>query len=120
MGEQNERTVADAMDENNEQLKQIKDEIGKKYDHSKLTINRVPDETVDFLKELSYERFAGDYGMALAFLAETYKMKRNHEKQMSQTQEKVLQLQEQVQALRQEMMDEKDNGEDKPKTDTIR
>lgn len=120
MSEQNERTVADAADENNDQLKQIKDEIGKKYDTSKLTINRVPDDTIQFIKDLSYEKAGGDYGMTLALLVENYKIKDKYDHQISQTQEKVLQLQEQVQSLRQDLIDEKSSDEEESKVNTIR
>jgi len=118
MTEQNESTVADAVDRNDDQLKQIKNNVGKKYNHSKLTINRVPDETVQELKELSYEKFAGDYGMTLAFLVETYKLKEDFDKQVSVTNEKVLELQEQVQSLKQELIDMEKESDSKK--DTIR
>jgi len=119
MSEQNERTVADAADTNSEQLKQIKDEVGKKYNHQKLTINRVPDQTVEKLKELSYERFAGDYGMTLAFLVELHQLKDEFDKQVSVTNEKVMELQAQVQELQQALTEAKEDEAEESKVNTI-
>lgn len=119
MSEQNERTVADAIDENEDQIKQIKDEVGRKYNHQKLTINRVPDETVEKIKSLSYNKFAGDYGLTLAYLVEIHDLKESFDDKVSVTNQKVLELQEEVQSLKQEIIEaqEKQNNE---KVDTIR
>lgn len=119
MSEQKERTVADAVDQNNEQLKQIKDEVGKKYDHSKLTINRVPDESVEKLKQLSYDKFAGDYGLTLAYLLEINELKEDFDKQVGVTNEKVLELQQQVMQLKQ-MIEEENSTSKDGKVNTIR
>lgn len=122
MTEQNKRTVADAIDQNEEQLKQIKDEVGKKYNHSKLTINRVPDESVQKLKQLSYDKFAGDYGLTLAYLLEIHELKEEFDSKVSVTNEKVLELQNEVIQLKQllQEQDEAENEAKESKVDTIR
>jgi len=117
MSEQN-RTVADAVDQNKEQLQQIKDNVGEKYNHQKLTINRVPDESVEKLKSLAYDKFAGDYGLTLAYLLEINELKEEFDQKTAVTNQKVLELQEEVQALKQRLVEEKDSENDS-KVDTI-
>jgi len=115
MSEKNE-TVADKIDRNEEQLKQIKDKVGEQYNHSKLTINRVPDESVQKLKELSYEKFAGDYGLTLAYLLEIHELKDEFDQQLAATNQKVIEMQNELQALRQEIVEQEDDG----KVNTLR
>lgn len=117
MSEQNSKTVADAVDQNEDQIQQIKDEVGKKYNSQKLTINRVPDESVQKLKDLAYDKFAGDYGMALAYLLEINDLKDQFDQQLAATSQKVVELQSEVQSLRQELVEQEDT--DDSKVDTI-
>lgn len=114
MTEQN-QTVAD---QNQEMLKEIKDKTGQKYDHSTLKINRVPDHTIQDLKDLSYDKFAGDYGMTLAFLIETYNLKDSFDKQVETANQKIIELMEEVEALKQELQN-REESEDSKKVDTI-
>lgn len=107
-------------EQSNEQaLEQIKDEAGKKYDHSELKINRVPDQAIEDLKDLAYDKFAGDYGLTLAYLLEVHKIKQEHDSQIAQHTEKVRELQEEVQALRQEIIDSRKSKDENFKVDTI-
>jgi len=105
---------------NEEQLKQIKDKTGKKYDHSELHINRVPDHAIQDLKDLAYERFCGDYGMALAFLIELNNLKNDFDKKLVANTEKTLELQEKVQRLEQKIEESEEDGKNNSKVDTIR
>ena len=120
MSEQNQgsRTIADAASENQDQIQQIKDEVGKKYNHSKLTINRVPDKSVEKLKQLSFDKFAGDYGLTLAYLLEIHELKEEFDDKVSVTNQKVLELQNEIRELKQALNgDGEEDGE--KKVDTI-
>lgn len=121
MSEQTEdaRTLADAATENQDQIQQIKDEVGKKYDSTKLTINRVPDKSVERLKTLAFEKFAGDYGMALAYLLEVHELKEQFDEKMTVTNQKVLELQDEVRSLKQELVEAQETQETGSKVDTI-
>lgn len=120
MSEQSEeRTVADAVDHNEDQLKEIKDNTGQKYDYSKITINRVPDKAIEKLKDLAYDKFAGDYGLALAYLLEINDLKTEFDSKMSVTNEKVLELQNEVMQLKDALQEKQENESDNSKVDTI-
>lgn len=88
-------------EQNEDALEQIKDRAGEKYNHSELHINRVPDHTIEKLQTLAYDKFAGDYGMALTFLIELKQLKEEFDTQLQATTSKVMELEEQVQHLKQ-------------------
>jgi len=113
--------MSEQTERNEEQLEQIKDKTGKKYEHSSLHINRVPDHAVEDLKSLAADKFCNDYGMALTFLLELYNLKNEFDTQLKATTDKVIGLEEEMQALKQELQkpaQEKDNG-DSTKVSTI-
>ena len=85
---------------NEEQLQQIKDNVGEKYSHSELHINRVPDHTIEKLKKLASEKFANDYGMALTFLLELKELKDEFDTQLQATTSKVMELEAEVEQLK--------------------
>jgi len=112
--------MSEQTENNKEDLKQIKKEVHRKHGTSKLRINRVPDHTIEKLKELASERFANDYGMTLAFLVELHQLKDEFDKQVSVTNEKVMELQAQVQELQQALTEAKENeAEQDSKVNTI-
>lgn len=99
-----------------DQFEQIKDQAGEKYNHSELHINRVPDHAIDKLQTLAYDKFAGDYGMALTFLLELKELKDEFDTQLQATTSKVMELEEEVEQLKQtsSQNQEGDNGSKAP------
>lgn len=116
---QDSRTSSDIASDNQDQLERIKSEVGKKYDHSKITINRVPDESIQKLKSLAFEKFAGDYGLTLAYLLEIHELKENFDDKVSVTNQKVLELQNEVMQLREQLTPENNEKGEESKVDTI-
>lgn len=114
MSEQNSKESA-----NEEALNQIKDEAGRKYDHSKLTINRVPDKTIEKLQELSYDRFAGDYGLTLAYLIEINELRDEFASMTQPLNKKVNELESEIGELKQKIIEEENQEENGSKVDTI-
>jgi hypothetical protein len=82
---------------------------------SKLSINRVPDDTVKQFKENARDRWANDYGMYLAYLVEIDRLRDQYDNKFSATAEKVGELQQEVAELRSIIKDD----EDEKKIDTI-
>lgn len=113
----NTETISDQIENNEEDLKQIKAEVNRKHGTSKLRINRVPDETVEKFKALAASKMANDYGLTLAYLLEIHELKEQFDKKVSVTNDKVMQLQKDLQDIKQHITDsqKKDNS----KVDTI-
>jgi len=107
------------MSEQNEDqhIQEIKDKQGEKYNFTELHINRVPDHSVDKLKNLSYEMFAGDFGMTLAYLLELHEVRENFDSKLVATNRKVVELEDKVTRLKAELENtEKDTSN---KEDTL-
>jgi len=102
---------------NADALNQIKNDTGKKYDHSELHINRVPDHSVEKLKELAYNKFAGDYGMALAYLLEINRLRDEFASMTEPAYKKLNDLEEDIEHLKQEIAS--DDEEKVSKVNTI-
>lgn len=120
MSEQNNsRTVSDVVQQNQDDLEQIKNKVNEEHGTSKIRINRVPDETIDKFKALASSKMANDYGLTLAYLLEIHELKEDFDTQVSVTNEKVLELQQEVVELKQ-LIAENDDSEDESKVDTIR
>lgn len=110
--------MSEQTEKNKKQLESIKDKTGEKHNHQKLTINRVPDEAVGKLQDISYELFAGDYGATLAYLTEIHELRNSFQERMEQTEQKVVQLQRHVEQL-QEQLENQEDDENGSKVDTI-
>lgn len=121
MVEQNEstQTISDKIEQNQDDLERIKNEVNKEHGTSKLRINRVPDETVEKFKELAASKMANDYGLTLAYLLEINDLKDQFDQQLAATSQKVVELQSEVQALRQELAEQDTDENDDSKVDTI-
>lgn len=117
MSEQNEKTVADTMDD--EQIQQIKDATGKNYNFTELHINRVPDRAVDQLQELAYDMFAGDYGATLAYLLELHELRQEFDQKLVATNRKVVELEDQLIKITTAMSSENQEENDSKKPDTL-
>lgn len=119
MSEQNEggETISDQIDRNEEDLKQIKNKVNREHGTSQIRINRVPDETVEKFKALAASKMANDYGLTLAYLLEIHELKEEFDKQVSVTNDKVMQLQKEVQDLKQHITDSQQGNDSK--VDTI-
>lgn len=100
-------------EENREDLKDIRERTEKKS--KGLSINRVPVDTLKSFKETAHERWAGDYGMYLAYLVEIDRLRDQYDNKFSATAEKVSELQQEVAELRSIIKDD----EDEQKIDTI-
>lgn len=105
-------------EQNEEQLNEIKNRKGKKHNFTELHINRVPDRSVDKLKDLAAEMFANDYGMTLAYLLELHEVRENFDDKLVATNRKVVELEDQVTRMK-EMMREDDGENKSKKKDTL-
>lgn len=103
--------------QNREALKQI--ENNAEADTSQLHINRVPNQTIDNFKENAHDRWAGDYGMYLAYLLEIDKLRTQYDRKFTATTEKVAELQEEVRELKQELGSDEKQDEKESKVSTI-
>jgi len=102
-----------------DQITAIKEKLHQKqHNHSELNINRVPDKAINQLQELAYDKFAGDYGMALTFLLELKELKDEFDTQLQATTSKVMELEEEVEQLKQTSSQNED-GDNGRKTPTI-
>jgi len=120
MSEQTEdATIGDVVED--EQLQKIKDKKGEKFDYTELHVNRVPDKTVQKLKDVAYDRFAGDYGMAIAYAFEIVDVREEVGSKLESTNREVLELRERVLALEQKLVEAAENEaeDDEEKVDTL-
>lgn len=119
MSEQNEgRTISDSVHQNKEDLEQIKNTVNREHGTSKLRINRVPDETIEKFKALAASKMANDYGLTLAYLLEIHELKEEFDSKVSVTNDKVLELQQEIIDLKQSLQ-QKNEENNSSKVDTI-
>lgn len=110
--------MTEQKERNREMIETIKDKTGEKHNHQKLTINRVPDEAVGKLQDISYELFAGDYGATLAYLVELHKVRNQFLESLETTQKEVKQVRAEVGRLN-EKIEQQNNDDNGSKVDTI-
>jgi len=108
-------------EQNEEQIQQIKDSKGENYNFTELHINRVPDNAVQQLKDISYDMFAGDYGATLAYLLELHELRQEFDQKLVNTNRKVVELEDKLDKVVAAMSeDENDNTtESNKKEDTL-
>lgn len=111
--------MPDQNEQNKKAIEQIKDKTGEKYNHSKLTINRVPDPSVEQLQELAYERFAGDYGMTLAYLLEINRLRDEFASMTKPLSEKISDINNRLDVMEQELKDKQSERSEDKKVNTI-
>ena len=111
-------TEKNKQEKNREQIKAIKDKAGEKHNHQKLTINRVPDEAVGNLQDISYELFAGDYGATLMYLTKLHNLREEFNRQIKDANTRVGRLQQRITVL-EDKLSEQEKTEDGSKVDTI-
>ena len=111
------RTVADEI-EDDEKIKEIKDEFQEEPETVSLSINRVPKYVSDDLKDEAEEYFANDYGMALTFWHREQKSLEVMQDRINHLKERIDQMERLLsQALNTE--DDKDDDEEENKLSTI-
>ena len=106
--------------ENEEQIQQIKNSKGENFNFTELHINRVPDQAVQRLKNISYEMFAGDYGATLAYLLELHELRQEFDQKLVNTNRKVVELEDKLDKVVAAMNEnEKNTTESSKKEDTL-
>ena len=105
--------------ENEEQIQQIKNSKGENFNFTELHINRVPDQEVDQLKNISYEMFAGDYGATLAYLLELHELRQEFDQKLVNTNRKVVELEDKLDKVVAAMSEDDTTTESNKKEDTL-